>query len=1163
MTASSTPILPLDAKWSALDGRFFMTGTQALVKLLLIQAERDRRSGLRTRGFVSGYRGSPLGGLDQTLWKAREHLTSHGIVFEPGLNEELAATMVWGSQQVKLSPGFKDDGVFSMWYGKGPGVDRAMDAIKHANAAGTLPHGGALLVAGDDHAARSSTMPHQSDHMLMAAMIPTLAPSDAQEFIDFGLHGYAMSRYCGCWVGLLAVADTVESGGLVDVSVDRVVCQSPSPDEFPLPADGLGLRWPDDKMKQEARLQELKVYAALAYARKNQLNRIHGAAHGKARLGIVSSGKAWLDTLQALDDLGLPIERCSQLGIRLLKLGLSWPLESEIVQTFAEGLDEILVIEEKRPIIEYLLKEHLYNWEDSKRPRIVGKFDEGGEWAQPQAGWLLRAAGELTPTDAALAIASRLAKWPELARASDAIADRVTFLRAKRDRIAQPVDALIRAPHYCSGCPHSRSTRTPHGSRSFAGIGCHFMATWIDPATQAVSQMGGEGVAWSGACKFTEEPHVFANLGDGTFWHSGSLALRQSIATGANITYKILHNDAVAMTGGQPIEGSPGPLKLLWSIFAEGPSAIAVLSENLDAWRDWRSEGRLPSGVTIHDRDELEAVEARLKATPGASVLFYDQTCASEKRRRRKRGTYPAAARKAWINPAVCEGCGDCSFKSGCLSVEPLETELGRKRRIDQHSCNQDLSCVDGFCPSFVTVDAPARPARPDFSALAARSASLPDPSFAWSDSSLDWNIVFAGVGGQGVVTLSQTLAVAASLAGLDPCSLDQTGLAQKGGAVMSHLRLARRSGVIKAARTPDGECDLLLANDLPTACLPEALGKLSRSRSRMVANARVSISSSFLRDGSVDLKEEPMREALRGECQLSEFIDARDAAQQEFQEEIAAGFILAGRAWQLGWLPIPRDHIHAAIRLNGASVDLNLAAFERGRSLAAFAAGESRISLESLRPSHPSLERQLQLAFEWGGDRARQAHDRFIVQVHSGWDGSLSAPLSKALQKLCFARLRLACLKDEYEVARLHAQGSEQGLLDAFGSKVSGLRFHMAPPLWPGNPAASGRKIAFDGRWMLPALRLLSRFRFLRGTAFDPFSYSQERRADLADLPWLESLSSRALDQARSRPESAASSLGALADAALSIKGFGHVRARARASAQSRAQLAMDRLVS
>jgi indolepyruvate ferredoxin oxidoreductase len=742
--------LTLDDKYTRESGRVFLSGTQALVRLAMIQRSRDRAAGLDTAGFISGYRGSPLGGFDQALWKARKHLESHQIFFTPGVNEELAATAVWGTQQVGLFPGARHDGVFAMWYGKGPGVDRCGDVFKHANAAGTAKHGGVLLVAGDDHACKSSTLPHQSEHAFDAAMIPVLYPTGVQEIIELGLHGFAMSRYSGCYVAFKTISETIDSSA--SIVIDPMFPAIVLPEDSPVPPGGMNIRWPDAPLDQELRLQQYKIYAALAYCRANGLNRIT-IDSPTPRLGIIASGKSYLDVRQALEDLGIDDRHAAEIGIRLFKVGMPWPLEPNGVREFAQGLDEILVVEEKRQLIEYQMKEQLYNWRDDVRPRVIGKYDEHGEWEAHRAEWLLPAAGELTPAMIARVIAARIGKF----YTSRIVEARLKFLEAKEAALARPRARAARIPYFCSGCPHNTSTRVPEGSRALAGIGCHYMATWIRPGeTMTFTQMGGEGVTWVGMQHFTDTLHVFANLGDGTYFHSGLLAIRAAVSAGANMTYKILFNAAVAMTGGQPVDGSLTVPVVTRQLAAEGVKRIVIVTDDPEKYR---GAADLAPGTTVHHRDELDAIQRVLRETPGVTALVYDQTCAAEKRRRRKRGTFPDPARRVVINDRVCEGCGDCGEKSNCLSIVPVETEFGRKRAIDQSTCNKDYSCLKGFCPSFVTVEGGALRKR---APVAREAAPLPEPALP----SLDrpWGILVTGVGGTGVVTIGALLGVAAHI---------------------------------------------------------------------------------------------------------------------------------------------------------------------------------------------------------------------------------------------------------------------------------------------------------------------------------------------------------------------------------------------------------------
>ena len=803
----------LDDKYRLEHGRVFLNGVQALARLPMLQRQRDAAAGLNTAGYVSGYRGSPLGGLDTALHGAKTFLDAHHVTFHPAVNEDLAATAIWGTQQLHLFPEPQYDGVFAMWYGKGPGVDRSADVLRNANYAGSAKHGGVLLVAGDDPGARSSSVAHQSEHIFSACGIPVLAPASVQDCLDLGLHGWAMSRYSGCWVALKTTADTVESSASVEVDAERVTIRLP--EDFVLPAGGLHLRWPDPQLVQERRMHEYKVYAAIAYARANRLNQLVFDSP-RPRLGIVACGKAWLDVRQALDDLGIDQRVAADIGLRLYKVAMPWPLEAEGVRHFAEGLEEILVVEEKRQLIEYQLKEQLYAWREDVRPRVVGKFADSDEW-MPAHGrpaqaastrdaaastrdasasrsaaagavgahghWLLPPTGELTPAIVARAIAARIAHF----HSSPAIRERLAFLDAKEAALARPRATVLRTPWFCSGCPHNQSTRVPQDSCAVAGVGCHLMAVWMGRNTTTIAQMGGEGVNWLGIAGHSGTRHVFANMGDGTYYHSGLLAIRAAVAAGVNITYKILYNDAVAMTGGQPLDGPITVPQITRQLAAEGVERIVVLAE--DPAHYPRDAGFAP-GVQVRAREDLDAVQRELRELRGVTALIYDQTCAAEKRRRRKRGSLPDPATRVFINELLCEGCGDCGVKSNCLSVVPVETEFGRKRAIDQFSCNKDYSCVAGFCPSIVTVEGGTLRRG---QAVAMRAGEFPEPPEpALPALSAPWNIEGKGVS-----------------------VLDMTGLAQKGGAVMSYVRIAGRQEALHAARVATGEAHLVLGCDL------------------------------------------------------------------------------------------------------------------------------------------------------------------------------------------------------------------------------------------------------------------------------------------------------------------------------------------------------------
>jgi indolepyruvate ferredoxin oxidoreductase len=1152
----------LDDKYTLDKGQIFLSGVQMLARLPMLQKARDLRAGLNTAGYVSGYRGSPLGGLDQALWKAKKHLEEHDVVFQPGLNEDLAATAVWGTQQVNLYQSATRDGVFGMWYGKGPGVDRSADVLKHANSAGTSPKGGVLMLVGDDHAAKSSTVAHQSEHLLVACGIPVLYPSSVQEFHDYGLHGWAMSRHAGLWVAMKCVTDVVESSASVEIDTEGLDIVLP-----PAPAleGGLGIRWPDAPLEQEARLVDHKWYAALDYIRANRLNRVVVDAP-EARFGIVAAGKAYLDLRQALVDLGIDDDACARIGIRILKVGCVWPLHADDVQEFASGLREILVVEEKRQVLEYAIKEQLYNWPHAERPNVYGKFDErsgaGGEWSAPRGQWLLPARYELSPALIAKAIARRLGQAELPADLRAAIDARIAIIEAKEREAARPRVTAERKPWFCSGCPHNTSTRVPEGSRALAGIGCHYMALWMDRRTDTVSQMGGEGVSWLGQMHFTSDRHVFVNLGDGTYFHSGLLAVRAAIAARANVTYKILYNDAVAMTGGQPVDGTLTVAQIAQQVTGEGAVRVLVVSDEPEKYAD---RSGLPAAVTVHHRDELDALQLELRDAAGVSVLIYDQTCATEKRRRRKRGEASDPPRRAFINAAVCEGCGDCSVASNCLSVEPLETPLGTKRKINQSSCNKDFSCVNGFCPSFVTAEG-AQLRRPAAAAKAVPAADIPEPALPALDSVC--GIVVPGVGGTGVVTIGSLLGMAAHLEGKGVKVLDITGLAQKGGAVLSHIQIAAHTGLIHATRVPTGDAAVLIGCDAIVAASLDALSRVRLGRTRAVVNSAAVPSAAFLSNPDWRFPgasaEADLRASVGDAC---EFVDANALATRLFGDTIFANPLLLGYAWQKGWIPLGRQALLRAIELNGVAVEKNQRAFEMGR----LAAHDPSALVESRRVQETGavvvdmpvtlerlVEERARLLRSYGGEAYAQRYRAAVARlraVEAALPGQRRQPLTEAVARNL---AKLMAYKDEYEVARLH---SAPEFLAALRAQFEGepgkdytLNFHLAPPLL-ARPGADGRpaKRRF-GPWMMPVFHLLARMRWLRGTALDPFGMSAERRRErqlVEDYFALVALFCETLTD--ERMETAL----ALARLPERIRGYGHVKEKAMDMAdERRAQL-------
>jgi indolepyruvate ferredoxin oxidoreductase len=1056
----------------------------------MAQIRRDRAAGLNTAGFISGYRGSPLGGYDQQLFAARKHLEQYNIKFQPGVNEDLAATAIWGSQQLNLSPGSNHDGVVGIWYGKGPGVDRCGDVFRHGNAAGSAKHGGVLCLAGDDHGAKSSTVPHQSDHAFISALMPYLYPSSIHEMIEMGLLGIAMSRYSGCWVGMKVITEVVETTAEIDLTDEMTPFVIPT--DFELPKGGLNLRWPDDRFDQDLRLQDYKGYAAIAFARANRVNRITMDSPN-ARYGIMASGKSYEDIRQALRELGITPEVAAKIGLRLYKIGMPWPLEPEGVRNFAVGLEEIFIVEERREIVENQVKQELFNWRDDVRPRIVGKMDDHDKR-------FLTFAAELSVSSLASSLVERLLRLnlnPEIADMLRAKADWFNGREATQMLPAAPVS---RTPYFCSGCPHNTSTKVPEGSRAFAGIGCHFMALWMDRSTETFTHMGGEGVPWVGVAPFTKEQHVFANLGDGTYFHSGTLAIRQAVASGANITYKILYNDATAMTGGQHVDGELSPQQITFQLHAEGIREIYLVSENPHLY----PPSDIATGVKVAHRDELDQVMKTCRTLKGTSAIVFVQTCAAEKRRRRKRGLMEDPKRRLLINPAVCEGCGDCSVQSNCISVEPLETELGRKRTINQSSCNKDYSCLKGFCPSFVTIDGGKLRSRAP--ANLADIGALPEPP-AHPPLAPPYNIAIAGVGGTGVLTIGALLGMAAHIEGKASMILDMSGLAQKGGAVLSHVRLSEHTADVTCSRIVTGTADLVMAADEVVAASKDMLTLCESSRTTGIINSHVIPTADFIRNRDFNFQSRKLNSVLENSLRKdSSFVDFTRPAEVLLGDSIATNVMMLGYAYQRGLLPLSAEAIEKAIEVNGVSIKMNTEAFRLGRlaavdpvRLEALMQGQDAphapqtqegMSLDEIIAHRTALLTDYQNAAY--AERYRQLVAKVRDAAKSGGHGEV-LPRAVAINYA-----KLLAYKDEYEVARLFTDGSfEQLLRDQFDGEFK-LSFNLAPPILGGAKDALGRpkKRAF-GPWMMGVFKWLARMRFLRGTAFDVFGHSADRKLE------------------------------------------------------------------
>ncbi|MGI4719396.1 MAG: indolepyruvate ferredoxin oxidoreductase family protein [Janthinobacterium lividum] len=1102
--------ITLDDKWTLDRGRAFMTGTQALIRLPMLQRERDVKAGLNTAGYITGYRGSPVTAVDQTAMKAKKHLDAHHVKFHPGMNEDLAATAVWGTQQTNLYKDAKYDGVFAMWYGKGPGVDRCGDVFKHGNNAGSSKHGGVLVLAGDDHAAKSSSTAHQSDHILTHCGIPVLYPSSVQEYIDYGLHAWAMSRYTGLWVSMKCVTDIIESGAVVDLDPDRV--QIALPTDFELPPGGLNIRWPDAVLDQEVRMSNFKWYAALAYARANKLNRIIWDSK-KPKIGIITAGKSYVDTRQALADLGIDEGAAADIGLRLYKVGMTWPLESEGVHEFARGLDEILVVEEKRQVMEYALKEALYNLPDGQRPRVVGKFDDTGEWSNKDrmghGDWLLPATYELNPAQIARAIASRISHYCAGHPVEQRVKERIAYLENK-ELVLKSIPAKAnpetdRIPYFCSGCPHNSSTKVPEGSRAMAGIGCHYMVLWMDRETSTFTHMGAEGTTWIGQSPFTDEKHVFVNLGDGTYFHSGILAIRAAVAAKVNITYKILYNDAVAMTGGQNVDGPLDPGMITRQIAAEGVRPIIVVTDEPEKYPD---DYAWAEGVTVRHRSELMDVQKELREMPGVSAVIYDQTCASEKRRRRKKGEFPDPAKRAVINEAVCEGCGDCSVQSNCLSVEPLETELGRKRQINQSSCNKDFSCVSGFCPSFVTVEGGGlkkpKPAAPAVGAATSAPPALPMPAIPSVES--PFGILIAGVGGTGVVTVGQILAMAAHVEGKGALVLDQSGLAQKGGPVMSHVRLAEHQADLHSTRVGTGSADLVIGCDQIVTASRDALSRMGEGRTWAAVNSTGATTAAFVKNPDWQFPGEGSKGAIVQACGADnvDFVDAGKIATALMGDAIATNMFMLGYAFQKGHVPLLEASLLKAIELNGVSVPFNKAAFNWGRTAAHDLASVKKLATPSQVIEFKRSEslddivnRRVELLTAYQNAAYAAQYKAFVDQVRAA-EAKLGkgSRLTEAVARYFY---KLMAYKDEYEVARLHTDPAFKAkIANMFEGDIK-LKFHLAPPLLAKHDK-EGRALKKEyGAWMMGAFGVLAKLKGLRGTPFDVFGYTAERRTERA----------------------------------------------------------------
>ena len=1123
----------LDDKYDLTQSHVLVTGYQALIRACLMQKERDRRAGLNTGGYLTGYRGSPLGGLDQQFVRAGRHLAAADIKFQPGINEELAATALWGSQQAELRGEGKFDGVFGMWYGKGPGVDRSGDVFRHANLAGSSAHGGVIALMGDDHTAESSTTAHQSEFHFVDVMMPILNPAGVQEIIDYAQIGWAMSRYTGTWTALKCMHDTVESTGVVDGRMERLNLQLPA--DFALPDGGLNVRLNDTILGQEARLHDFKRDAMLAFVRTNKLNTMITSGGRQPKIGVITTGKAYLDVRQALDELGIDEMRCNDIGLRLFKIGCVWPIPRQELLDFAAGLDLIIVVEEKRSLIEVQVREELYG--TANQPLCIGKKDENGNWLFPVKG-------ALDPNDVAVCIGERLLRYG----ANDELAANVARLKSAQHALAEAADIALRVPYFCSGCPHNTSTRVPEGSRAYAGIGCHYMAQWMDRDTQGYTQMGGEGANWIGESPFSNRPHVFQNLGDGTYNHSGYLAIRAAIASGVTMTYKILFNDAVAMTGGQSNDGGLTVPQIAAQVAAEGARRVVVVT---DEPFKYPKDTEWPRGLTVHHRDELDAVQRDLATVPGVSILIYDQTCAAEKRRRRKRGAFPDPDKRVVINDLVCEGCGDCGVKSNCVSVQPLATEWGRKRTIDQSSCNKDFSCVNGFCPSFVTVHG-AKLKKGEGVAQPEQWPTLPTPDLPLANH--PYSIIVTGIGGTGIVTIGAIVAMAAHLEGKGAGVIDMAGLAQKGGAVYSHIRVANKPDDIHAIRVAAAGADLVLGGDIVVAGNKKVLTAMKPGNTRVIVNTAEFLPGDFARNADFSLPTERLKRAIVSGAgrENTHFVDASRLATALLGNSIGANMFMLGFAYQSGGLPLTDESIEKAIEMNGEAVAMNIAAFRYGRRAAvdraaveALVAPKPREENDSLKLSQTfseTVDRRVAFLTAYQSKRYARRYSALVEKVRAA--EAEKAPGQSALTEAVARYLfKLMAYKDEYEVARLYTDSSFVDRVKASFDGDLRFEFHLAPPLLAKrNPLTGEPKKMTFGPWMLKAFGVLARFKFLRGTPLDPFAYSEDRRIERRLVADYQSLLDKII--AELTPFNHQTAVG-LASVPEKIRGYGPVKQR------------------
>ena len=1071
----------LEDKYTLENGIRFLTGTQALVRIPLVQIRKDNKNNLKTACYISGYRGSPLGGYDQQILKNIDYLNANNIQFQPGINEELAATSLWGTQQSNLRGEGKYDGVFGIWYGKGPGVDRAGDALKHVNLAGTSKYGGVLALMGDDHICESSTTSHQSEFAMIDAMIPFFNPSGVQEILDYGLYGIHLSRQSGCWIGIKCVHDNVSSGATVDLNENRHLIKDVN-SEF-LTDEGLNIRLNDSPQAKEHRLHYHKIKVVKEFCKINKLNEIK-YNFPNSKIGIVTTGKSYLDTKLAFEKIGIDKNLSKQIGIKFLKIAMPWPLENTIIEEFSQGLEKIIVVEEKRSLIETQIKEILFN--TNKNIKIIGKLDE-------ENNDLFLSSGSLDPG----IIAIKLYKHISQIHSSEKIQNNINNLKNLLKNNNNVLN-IERTPYFCSGCPHNTSTKIPENTRAITGISCAYLVQSMERNNEGFTQMGSEGASWVGESVFSNTDHIFQNMGDGTYIHSGILSIRHAVAAKTKMTFKILYNDAVALTGGQALDGLPTVAQMSRQLESEGVKKIAIIT---DEPNKYKSRDKFSNNSKVYDRKEIIDVQIKLSQINDTTAIIYDQTCAAEKRRRIKKSILPEPNKKIFINEKVCEGCGDCGIQSNCISIVPVETEYGRKRQIDQSNCNKDYSCVDGFCPSFVSFVGDVKLKTNVNNSLIERiNSTISEPILPEIQQS--YGIMIAGIGGTGVVTIGAILATAAQIDGKGSGVLDMTGLAQKGGAVKSFLRIFNDPKEISTIRLSYGDTNLLMGFDLLVANDEEVLKTLDKQKTKSIINSDEIMTGEFTRDKNFFLPFDKMKENLiniLGKNNI-DFMPSNTITNKILGDSILSNMFIVGNAYQSGLIPIKANAIEHAIQLNGVSIDENIHAFRLGRHSINMKEEILNLIYEKEKVITNFDEKfvdRYNFLIKYQNKKYADKYKELVDYVKK-CEEKISVDIKNFSNAVAINYFKLMSYKDEYEIARLY---SDNEFINKINETFEGnfkINYHLSPPIFSTKDKVTGYPLKINfGSWIMILFKFISLFKFLRGTYFDLFGYFEERKIE------------------------------------------------------------------